>query len=247
MRNGNAASAGRVQTGKNPRLADWVQQMATGWPGEAGVLAVHRRSTQDRSQAWPGWAILDGVMITSTSTGRLSEMLRLAAQGLRSWTARQAAAAGLVAVLMALVIGLATVLIPNPVFGRDIPPVWWNYPVWILTSVLAGMLVATYVRPTKPGPNDGGFTIGLNARQNKRSSRFGVVGGALAWFAVGCPVCNKIALIALGYAGALTWFAPFQPFLAAGSVVLLAVALVVRLRGQAACPLPRQRRTPVPA
>ncbi|EPR75477.1 hypothetical protein ADILRU_2020 [Leifsonia rubra CMS 76R] len=30
----------------------------------------------------------------------------------------------------------------------------------------------------------------------------------LAWFAVGCPVCNKIALLALGYTGALACPAP---------------------------------------
>ncbi len=179
--------------------------------------------------------------LTSRPGPPVAEMLRLAGQGLRSWTTRQVGAAALVAAVMGVTIGLATVLIPNPVFAREIAAEWWNYPVWILTSVLAGMLAATYVRPTKPGPGDRGFTIGLSSRENKRTSRFGVAGGALAWFAVGCPVCNKIALVALGYAGALTWFAPFQPLLAAGSVVLLAVALVVRLRGQAACPMPKRR------
>ena len=71
----------------------------------------------------------------------------------------------------------------------------------------------------------------------------GMVGGVLAWFAVGCPVCNKIALLALGYAGAITWFAPLQPVLAIGALALTSVALVLRLRGQVACPLPAEPKT----
>ena len=50
-----------------------------------------------------------------------------------------------------------------------------------------------------------------------------MVGGVMAWFAVGCPVCNKIALVAFGYSGAITYFAPIQPFLALGAMVLTAV------------------------
>ena len=59
----------------------------------------------------------------------------------------------------------------------------------------------------------------------------------LAFFAVGCPVCNKLVLIALGYTGALQWFAPVQPFLAVGGIALLGWALRARLRGQLACPV----------
>jgi hypothetical protein len=70
-------------------------------------------------------------------------------------------------------------------------------------------------------------------------SRFGMVGGVLAWFAVGCPVCNKLALLALGYSGAITWFAPVQPFLAAAALITTAGALLVRLRGQILCTTPR--------
>lgn len=140
---------------------------------------------------------------------------------LRGWTGRQVAVAAAASIAIALVIGIATVLIPNPIFGRDIPPVWWNYPVWILTSILSGMLLATYIA----GEDDG----------SPRTRRFGIVGTALAWFAVGCPVCNKIALLALGYSGAITWFTPLQPVLAIGALALTGIALVWRLRGQVAC------------
>ena len=65
----------------------------------------------------------------------------------------------------------------------------------------------------------------------------------LGWFAVGCPVCNKIALVVLGYTGALTYFAPLQPVLAVLSVVLLLVVVVVRLKGQFSCPVPNRERS----
>jgi hypothetical protein len=51
-------------------------------------------------------------------------------------------------------------------------------------------------------------------------------------------VCNKLALIALGYTGALQWFAPVQPVLAVAGIVLLAYALRRRLAGEIACPVP---------
>ena len=71
-----------------------------------------------------------------------------------------------------------------------------------------------------------------------RPARAGGVGGLLAFFAVGCPVCNKLVLLALGTTGAMELFAPVQPLLALASVVLLAVALRSRLRNERACRLP---------
>lgn len=149
------------------------------------------------------------------------------------WTPRQGVAAAGFSALFLLLIGIPTVIIPNPVFGREIDVLAWNYPVWIASSVLAGMLAATYVRPSKnASPLPGGEADGT------RQGRFGIVGTVLAWFAVGCPVCNKLALLALGYSGALTWFAPFQPILAGAAILLTGGALIFRLRGQVFCPSP---------
>lgn len=176
---------------------------------------------------------------------RLVADLRLSAQALHGWEPRRFGLAALFALGTALLIGIPTVIIPNPIFGRDIPVVAWNYPVWLLTSLLTGMLIATYVR-ARPAPVDPGTAGGTanqdaaasDERSSDSPSRLGMAGGVLTWFAVGCPVCNKIALLALGYSGALTWFAPFQPVLAVLALALVAVALVARLRGQVACPLP---------
>ncbi|WP_407698922.1 hypothetical protein [Streptomyces katsurahamanus] len=62
--------------------------------------------------------------------------------------------------------------------------------------------------------------------------------GALSVFAVGCPVCNKLVVLALGMSGAMSYWAPAQPVLALLSLGLLAHSLVRRLRTAAACPVP---------
>lgn len=187
---------------------------------------------------------------TTRSRQGVGESFRLAGRALRLWTGRQALSAIAAAAVVAVVIGVATVLIPNPVFGREIPPVWWNYPVWLVTAALSGMLVATYVRSHRAAADaqasaasdDGSTATDLTTDPGdevraRRSSRMGMAGGILAWFAVGCPVCNKLALLALGYSGAITWFTPMQPLLALAALILTGVALVWRLRGQVACPV----------
>ena len=67
--------------------------------------------------------------------------------------------------------------------------------------------------------------------------RAGGVGGLLSFFAVGCPTCNKLVVVALGSTGALDWFAPAQPLLAGLSIAMLVWALRSRLRGEASCPI----------
>lgn len=163
-------------------------------------------------------------------------------QALKLWSGRQIRVALIVALLIGVLIGLATVLIPNPIFARDIPPVWWNYPVWILTSLVSGMLIATYIRPKRiEGPAMSGKSIetsGVDSTDPKdRQGRLGMAGAFLSWFAVGCPVCNKLALIAFGYSGAITYFAPVQPILGMAALILAGIALVWRLKGQIVCPM----------
>jgi hypothetical protein len=124
-----------------------------------------------------------------------------------------------VAVATFVVLGLSTAVIPNPVFGRSIPPTSWAMNVLIATSVLTGLLTATYVAASTPSGLD----------------RKGTLGAFLAYLAIGCPVCNKLALLALGTSGAVQFFAPMQPYLAAGGILALLWALSVRLRGEMTC------------
>lgn len=144
---------------------------------------------------------------------------------LRGWGSRRWLAASVGAVGSGLLIALVTAMIDNPVFARSVPTPWWAWPTLAASALLSGLLIATYVR--RPG-----------VVEPERVSRTGSVGGLLTVFAVGCPVCNKLALLALGSAGAMQWFAPVQPVLAVLAIGLLGWGLIVRLRGEIACPLP---------
>jgi hypothetical protein len=146
------------------------------------------------------------------------------------WPMRRWLAAAGTALVTVVVVGVPTALVPTSVFGRGVPAPFWAWPVLLVTAVLSGLVTATYLaRPDDVGavPEDG------------TSSRGGMLGGFLAYLAVGCPTCNKVALLALGSTGAVRWFAPVQPILAVAGIAALAYALRRRLAGERACPLPR--------
>lgn len=158
------------------------------------------------------------------------------AAALRLWPARRWLAAAGTAVLTYLVIAVPTDLIDTPLFMREIPPTWWSMPALVVTAVLSGLLVATYVAVPAPGP-DGGENPG---RGEKDKGRFGAAGTIIAFFAVGCPVCNKLVLLALGTTGAVQYFEPVQPLLAVLSIGLLAWAFIKRATSEDNCPVPAQ-------
>lgn len=145
---------------------------------------------------------------------------------LLTWDRRQWSLAVVAGVVVTLLVGLPTDVIPNPVFGRPVPVTWWSYPVLALTGILGGLLAATYVRRDRAGED-----------AMDRPGRTGGVAGALSFFAVGCPVCNKLVVVALGTTGARQWFEPLQPVLAVASVVLLGWAVRARLGSAVACRL----------
>jgi hypothetical protein len=156
------------------------------------------------------------------------------------WPRRRWAIAVVGGVVTGLIVALPTAVIPTPVFGREIGVTWWSYPVVLATAVLGGLLIATYVRP---GRIDDGAADVPEPEELDRASKLGLAGATVSFFAVGCPVCNKLVLLALGASGAVTWFAPIQPYLALVSVVLMVVALRVRLRGEVACAVPASPRS----
>ncbi|MER7049731.1 hypothetical protein [Streptomyces jumonjinensis] len=145
---------------------------------------------------------------------------------MRNWPPRQWAVAVLVAAVSALAIGAPTGVVPTGLFTRMTPVLWWNYPVWAGSSILMGLLAATYA--------GGGARQGSAGPRGARA----LAAGALSVFAVGCPVCNKLVVLALGMSGAMSYWAPAQPVLALLSLGLLAHALVRRLRTAAACSVP---------
>lgn len=121
------------------------------------------------------------------------------------------------AALTFLVIGVPTDIVPNPVFGREVPVRPWEPYVLVLTSILTGLWFGLQrARAARPEDEDSSVPT-LSA-------------AGLALFAVACPVCNKIVLIALGTSGALGVWEPLQPWLAAISLVALLASVLYAAR-----------------
>lgn len=139
------------------------------------------------------------------------------------WPARRWLTAAGVAVATVVITAIPTAMIPNPVFGREIPTTAWAWPALIVTGILTGLVAATYVARRDIAPS------------RDSASRFGMFGAFVTFFAVGCPVCNKLVLLALGYSGAMQYFAPVQPLLAVTAVLLLLWAFVIRVRRERVC------------
>jgi hypothetical protein len=142
-------------------------------------------------------------------------------RALRAWPARRWLLAGLAAPVGAVVLGVPTGVVPTPFYTRMTPVLWWNYPVLAISAILLGLTAATYLRSL--------------IREGERSGTVATGGGLLSLFAIGCPVCNKLVVLAIGASGALRWFAPVQPILAVASLAVLAAALWTRLGTEVAC------------
>jgi hypothetical protein len=127
--------------------------------------------------------------------------------------------------LVVLVIfGYVSAIIPNPVFGRGLPPEPFAVVVWLASAPLMGVLTATYFSPAPVAAAAPLATVRVVG------TRLGALGGFAAFIAIGCPTCNKIALLLLGAGGAASIFGPIQPLIGALSLVLLAGTLVWRMR-----------------
>lgn len=120
--------------------------------------------------------------------------------------------------LYVLALGIPAGIIPSPLFHRAVPPDIWNLLSWVAPAALFGPLAATYLVPWPRSCRVGG--------------RAGT-GGVLSFLAAGCPVCNKLVVLAVGASGALAYYRPLQPLLGAVSVILLGVALRARFRTRA--------------
>ncbi|MCC7364941.1 MAG: hypothetical protein IT303_11270 [Dehalococcoidia bacterium] len=138
--------------------------------------------------------------------------------GARGW-----ALAALGAVATLVVIGLPVALIDNPVFGRQLAARDQDYVFWAITAVLGGLILGSYA----VAPATGQVRL--------------MSGGFLSTLAVGCPICNKVAVGLLGTSGALNVFGPSQLFIGIASVALLGWTLVLRAQSVAgACEPPRR-------
>ena len=170
------------------------------------------------------------VLSSNTEWGRstvpegLESMMLTQLRSLPPRTYLRAVPYGLIAFLM---IGIPSVLIGNPIFGRPIEPKPIDYAILAVTAALAGLIFAI-----RPEPMEGVRPVEEDTTP--------IWGGFVSFLAVGCPVCNQVVVAAIGTSGALSWWAPVQPLVGLAAIGLLVWALRKRLATHelTSCPLP---------
>lgn len=125
------------------------------------------------------------------------------------------------AVIAAILIGVPSDLIDTSWFGRPVEIRATDYVIWIVTSLLIGLI----------------FAISVDSEVDESRA---VWGGFMSFLAVGCPVCNQAVVVLVGTSGALSWWAPVQPLVGLLAVGILLYALKQRLATYAltSCALP---------
>lgn len=163
----------------------------------------------------------------------LAEEIR---DGIRTVDGPFLARAAIWSVLSLIAFGVLTAIIPTPFFARPIEPEPFAILVWVVSAPLMGLVAATYgsaataevARTVARRAEPAAPLAELPART--QGTTLGSLAGLGAFLAIGCPVCNKIALVLLGTSGAMSIYAPIQPFIGAVSLGLLVLTLAWRLR-----------------
>jgi hypothetical protein len=128
--------------------------------------------------------------------------------GMRGWLVVFLAGIGTL-----LAIGTVSAIFANPYFTRMTPVRTQDFPIWVATGVLVGLIAGTFAIRSVGG----------------HSGKV-IAGGLFADLAVGCPVCNKAVVLLIGTSGALTFFEPLQLWIGLGSLGLLVWTLRLRAR-----------------
>ncbi len=124
------------------------------------------------------------------------------------------------------IFGAPTGLIPNPVFTRMIPSLPLDYVFLALTSVLVGAYAGLHFYGKQE-----------NTKSQNATAYSGVIGGIVAF---GCPICNKVFVMALGTTSVMTYIEPYRPIIGAISVIIMGLAVFVKARQvrTGVCPAP---------
>ena len=133
--------------------------------------------------------------------------------------------------IASVLIAVPSDLIDTPIFGRPVEVRWIDYVILAVTSALIGLIFA--IRP------EAVESSGLAEAAERQGTRT-IWGGFVSFLAVGCPVCNQAVVALVGVGGALSWWAPVQPFVGLLAVALLLYTLRKRLNTYklTACPVP---------
>ncbi|MEE9201969.1 MAG: hypothetical protein V3U31_02090 [Dehalococcoidia bacterium] len=119
------------------------------------------------------------------------------------------------ALVLLLLMGVPTALVPTSLFTRMIPATSLDYTFLAATSGLAGAYISLSVYRRR------------DSNKATGSAFAGAVGGI---FAFGCPLCNAVIMSLIGTSTILAYYVPFTPFIGLASVGLLATAVYLKAR-----------------
>ncbi len=165
------------------------------------------------------------MLVTTTAPPPVTPQVGLGdyVAAIRAMTVRDVLRAVVASVVTFVALGVPADIIENSVFGRPIPVRAVDVVILVVSSVLTGLVFGLRPPDLPDAPED----------------RPMFAGAFVTFFAVGCPVCNRLVVSLIGTSGALNWFRPLQPVLGVLAVGLLLFALHRRVRtfAMASCPV----------
>ena len=114
-----------------------------------------------------------------------------------------------------MLLGTIAALWPNPLFVRMTPTSGFELIVLVGQAILAGLYFG--IQRKRPGHAVAG------------------TGNVLAFLGIGCPVCNKLLLLAFGSALLLEYFEPVRLYIGLAGLGLIGYALWCKLTPRASC------------
>lgn len=142
----------------------------------------------------------------------------------------RAAGIGLVA---AVILAIPADIINTSIFHRPVPPRSIDYPIWIITSLLIGLVLAIRTdavveQRSLPESAKSLEPNNISTLEEKLQTRT-LMSGFASFLAIGCPVCNQVVVALVGTSGALAWWSPVQPVIGFGAIAVLLFSLRKRL------------------
>lgn len=123
-------------------------------------------------------------------------------------------------ILLFLIFGIPTDLVPNSYYTRMLPASPLDYVFLGATSVMLGGYIGLHFYRKSGGARGDFAAIG---------------GGVTGLFAFGCPVCNALLVSLVGTGALLTYYEPVRPVVGVLAIGMLGAALYLKLKDRK-CP-----------
>ena len=115
------------------------------------------------------------------------------------------------AFLFLLLFGIPSALIPTPFFSRMTIPTLFEWTIYVVTALLAGLYVGLYYFKKQ--------------QQSTQSFCAATSGSMFGFLSYGCAFCNKILIALLGISGIISYYLPYQKYFGFIGVFLLLIGL----------------------